>query len=136
MKVQNHISTTTLLVLSLVTTQIRASETISELCRTSNDSGIKRVVNYILSDNSSSPAEILCQQRLNKKSDEAILEATYSANKMNDARYRTARKSIEDPTQFRFRSASSESALEYNKTSEPKVNITLPTLKGFQTVPQ
>ena len=139
MKTQNRISAATLLVVSLFTTQNAASENIpqiSELCRSSNDSGIKRIVNFILADESASDAAILCQQQLNTKSEEATLEATYSINKMRDSRFREARGYIENPIQSRFKSSSNESTRTYRNISKPEENIVLPTLKGFQTVPR
>ena len=139
MKLQKYNSTTGLLLFSLVANQTLASEDaleISELCRSSKDWGIKRVVTYILEDEGASATEILCQQRLNKKSNEAVLEATYSTNQMNDSSFRQAQSTIENPAQARFKSDSSQSAQTYSDIAEPIENSPLPTLKGFQTVPQ
>lgn len=139
MRIQNRTSNAGLFLLSLIATQIWASEEtleISELCKSSNNSGIKRVLNFILIDKSASAGEILCAQQLNKHSKEALLDATYSINKINDSSFREAQASIGSPIQPQFESASSDSPQIYNNVLEPNANITLPTLEGFQTVPQ
>lgn len=138
MKTQKHnLSANLLFLFSLVATQTLASEEtykIFELCRSSNDTGIKRVINYILTDERASATEILCQKRLNKSSEETMIEASYTINEMTDSEFRKAHGSVKSVTQSRFESATKQSTLQYSNISEPDSRITLPTLKGFQTV--
>lgn len=140
MKTKNRtITTTELLFFTMVSTQIFANENtleISELCRSSNDSGIKVLLNYVLADKSASNSEIVCQQRLNKTSEEAILEATYSTDKMSDSSFRAAQGVVKNRTQYQFKSASTKVEQLYSNMSDRKASTALPTPEGYQTLPQ